>query len=405
MKLFNSTKLSLIYKTNSKTTLGIDFWNNNLDREVPQNMTISFSDAKQYDKSTRILFKLNRISNNYGFKFKQAYIQEDFLYTEQIKDIYSKYLAETYISDLDFKFIYRNYLLNLGSAFTNNQVNNNNYKLSSQKEYNLAFFSALQYRVNNIIINSILRKEWHSTFKVPFIPTLGLENKFNNFIKARFKINRNFRSPTFNDRFWFSSGSKGNIDILPEDALNKEIGFDFTFKKVHLSITSYHLNIYDMILWQPVNNIWTPNNIKEVLSRGVELTFNMKHKNIILNGNYSYTKSTNEVATNSLDNSVGDQLRYVPVHKACARMLIKQDDLELQFIKSYTGEVITSYGILENNTLDSYIITDISVKYKFSSIPILLHAKIKNLMDKSYVSYENYPNPGREYVLTINYLI
>ncbi|MAJ89813.1 MAG: hypothetical protein CMD08_00845 [Flavobacteriales bacterium] len=405
MKVFNSTKLSVIYKTNSKTTLGIDFWNNNLDREVPQNMTISFSDAKQYDKSTRILFKLNRNSNNYGFKFKQAYIQEDFLYTEQIKDIYSKYLAETYISDLDFKFIYRKYLLNLGTAFTNNQVNNNNYQLSSQKEYNLAFFSALQYRANNIIINSILRKEWHSTFKVPFIPTLALENKFNNFIKARFKINRNFRSPTFNDRFWFSSGSKGNIDILPEDAFNKEIGLDFTYKKVHLSITSYHLNIYDMILWQPVNNIWTPNNIKEVLSRGVELTFNMKHKNIILNGNYSYTKSTNEVATNSLDNSIGDQLRYVPVHKAYTRMLIKQDDLELQFTKSYTGEVITSYGMLENNTLDSYIITNISVKYKFSFIPILLHAKIKNLMDKSYVSYGNYPNPGREYVLTINYLI
>ena len=160
-----------------------------------------------------------------------------------------------------------------------------------------------------------------------------------------------------------------------------------------------------MILWQPVNNIWTPNNIKEVLSRGVELTFNMKHKNIILNGNYSYTKSTNEVATNSLDNSVGDQLRYVPVHKAYTRMLIKQDDLELQFTKSYTGEVITSYGMLENNTLDSYIITNISVKYKFSSIPILLHAKIKNLMDKSYVSYENYPNPGREYILTVSYLI
>ena len=97
-------------------------------------------------------------------------------------------------------------------------------------------------------------------------------------------------------------------------------------------------------------------------------------ENIILNGNYSYTKSTNEVATNSLDNSVGDQLRYVPVHKAYTRMLIKQDNLELQFTKYYTGEVITSYGMLENNTLDSYIITDISVKYKFSSNTILLHA-------------------------------
>jgi outer membrane receptor protein involved in Fe transport len=67
--------------------------------------------------------------------------------------------------------------------------------------------------------------------------------------------------------------------------------------------------------------------------------------------------------------------------------------------------VITSYGSLNNNTLDEFILTDISAKYTFDILPITILGKVKNLTDKSYITYQNYPNPGRELLLTINYTI
>ena len=41
---------------------------------------------------------------------------------------------------------------------------------------------------------------------------------------------------------------------------------------------------------------------------------------------------------------------------------------------------------------------------KSQSIAVAFIGKLKNLMDKSYTTYQNYPNPGRESLLTINYL-
>ena len=64
------------------------------DREVPQNMTISFSDAKQYDKSDRVFAALTHTVNNFKFKLKHSYLKEDFNYTEFSKNIDSYYIAK-----------------------------------------------------------------------------------------------------------------------------------------------------------------------------------------------------------------------------------------------------------------------------------------------------------------------
>jgi outer membrane cobalamin receptor len=72
---------------------------------------------------------------------------------------------------------------------------------------------------------------------------------------------------------------------------------------------------------------------------------------------------------------------------------------------SYTGEVITTHSLEKNKTLDRFIVTNIGVRYCFKELPITLTGKIKNLLNKNYTTYENYPNPGRELLLTINFTI
>ena len=181
---------------------------------------------------------------------------------------------------------------------------------------------------------------------------------------------------------------------------------DFNLKDISFSITAYNLNINDMILWgQTEIGNWTPNNVKKVFSRGVEVSTKIMFNKLIFTGNYTYTKSTNERATTALDNSVGQQLRYVPLHKGNFNISIVDGDLQFSLNNSFTGEVVTTYGEQENNTLDSFVLTDFAIKYKLNSLPISYQIKVKNLMDKYYITYENYPNPGRELLLTINIII
>jgi len=399
-------QLDVGYKLNTHTNYSFSYWASQQDREVPQNMTTPFSDAKQYDKAKRALFSLNHKVDHLSITLKQAYLQEDFSYTENLKNINSHYLAESYISDADVKLIKGNYLFNLGAAFTTNNLANNNYVSMGKQEKSLAAFSALQYRSDFLAFNTVLRKEWQTTFEVPVMPTLAFEAQLSSAIKFRLKYNRNFRSPTFNDRFWAGAGANGNPDLTPEDAWNKELGFDVNTKQANFSITAYTLNISDMILWQQMENgNWIPNNIKQVWSRGLEAKAKFRIKELSIAGNYAFTKSTNELRTNKLDNTVGEQLRYVPLHKGNISFTLTKDNLQFSLNKSYTGEVITSYSSLNNNTLDSFTLTDVAVKYTFEKLPISLMGKVKNLMDKSFTTYQNYPNPGRELLLTINYTI
>ena len=73
--------------------------------------------------------------------------------------------------------------------------------------------------------------------------------------------------------------------------------------------------------------------------------------------------------------------------------------------QTYNGKVITSYGAFQNNMLEDFFLTDLSVKYKLDKLPVIFFVKIKNLANQSYTTYENYPNPGREYLFTIKYNI
>ena len=399
-------QLDMSYTLSPHTNYSFSYWASQQDREVPQNMTTPFSDAKQYDKAKRALLSLNHKVNHFSIILKQAYLQEDFRYTEVLKNINSYYLAESYISDADVKLIKGNYLFNLGGAFTANNLTNNNYVSMGKQERSLAAFSALQYRSDFLAFNTVLRKEWQTTFEVPIMPTLAFEAQLSPVIKFRLKYNRNFRSPTFNDRFWAGAGANGNPDLTPEDAWNKELGFDVTTKLVRFSLTGYTLNISDMILWQQMENgNWIPNNIKQVWCRGVEAKAKFKIKELSIAGNYAFTKSTNELQTNKLDNTVGEQLRYVPLHKGNISFTLTKDKLQYSLNTSYTGEVITSHSSLNNNMLDGFTLTDIAIKYTLEKLPITLVGKVKNLLDKSYTTYQNYPNPGRELLLTINYTI
>jgi len=401
-----SQNFDLIYKFNANTNYNFSLWNSSLDREVPQNMTISFSDAKQYDNSKRILLNLNHKLDDLTIILKQAYIQEDFRYTELLKKIDSKYLSQSYISDADIKFLLGRYLINFGAGFINNKIENSNYSNFNNQQKSTTIFSAFQYKNKKIALNTILRKEWNSTFKVPLVPTFAYEAKLFNSLKFRAKYNRGFRSPTFNDRFWIGPGSRGNPNLESEDAWNKEVGFDLTLKGIKFSVTAYNLHLSNMILWQQLESgDWMPDNISKVLSRGVELTAKLTFNRLNFIGNYTFTKSTNQFTTNPLDNTVGQQLRYVPEHKGNLNILIQQKNLQFSLINSYTGPVIATYAIPDNKMIDSFLLTDFSIKYISALFPVSIQGKVKNLLNKNYVTYQNYPNPGRELLLTLNYII
>ena len=127
------------------------------------------------------------------------------------------------------------------------------------------------------------------------------------------------------------------------------------------------------------------------------------YDNLKIDVNYFYTKSTNENNTNNYDLSLNKQLLYVPKHKVNLLLNYKIKEYNLYVQNTYTDKVITSYGFSEDNYLDAFNITDIIINSVIKNTNIGYTLQFKNIFDVSYQTYLNYPNPGREYLLTLNF--
>ena len=101
-------KLDLNFKLNPKIIIKLNYWGDNSTREVPQNMTIRFSDAMQYDVNDRISISSTYSVKNLSYKISKALIFEDFRYTEEIKNIDSQYLASKEFTNFDLSYSFKN---------------------------------------------------------------------------------------------------------------------------------------------------------------------------------------------------------------------------------------------------------------------------------------------------------
>jgi iron complex outermembrane receptor protein len=393
-------KFNALYNINSYNKLQFHSWINFLDREVPQNLTTVNSDAKQYDKNYRFLLKSQHQINKLKIVLKQAFLKEDFRYTELSKNIDSKFIINTSVTDLRLKYLYHKFSFNLNSSYNRHEVTNNNYLESNFIEDNSAIFSSINFIDKLIKTNVSLRKEWNNNFNVPLLPSFAAEIKMSNYI-FKLKFNKNFRAPTFNDRYWYGSNSQGNLDLKSEKANNYELSVKYQKNNITINIIGYSLYVNNWISWQENNNLWKPENIKEVWCRGIESRLNINYKNSTISANYAFSKSTSEKKTNAIDQSYKQQLRYVPLHKANVTYSFAKNQFQYFITTLYNGEVITNYGN-PNNTLQDFSLFDFAIKYTFK-YPLDMEIKIKNFADKQYQTYQNYPSPGRELLMTINY--
>ena len=399
-------KLDLNFKLNPNIIIQFNYWGDNSTREVPQNMTIRFTDAMQYDVNDRISISSTYSVKNLSCKISKALIYEDFRYTEEIKNIDSKYLASKEFNNFDLSYNFKNLIFQSAISYNKNKINNNNFENNEQKDISKTIFFSTTYKKNNLETQLAIRGEDNSEYEVPLTPLFSTEYKFNELVQSSIKLNKNFRSPTFNDRYWFSNGSRGNIELKPEMSNNAEFSIHLKKNKFKLSSTLFNLDVKDWILWgQNIDGIWSPENIKEVWSRGIETQLKYNYKKILLELNYSLTKTTSEKASNDLDISVGQQLRYVPKNKLNTTLLYVEGKI-ISFLNiTFTDEVITSYSSGDNKKLEAYTLVSAGTSYKLFNEDLKLDLRVLNLTNQQYQTYLNYPNPGREYVLSINYTI
>jgi iron complex outermembrane receptor protein len=182
----------------------------------------------------------------------------------------------------------------------------------------------------------------------------------------------------------------------------------FSKNSSYLKYTLYNNKIQNYILWQPGHHgYFTPQNLKEIWSRGFELEglaeFNIQKINISNRSVYAYTKSTNLRSSIPNDESVGRQLMYTPIYNVKNIFTVRYK--QFAFYNEYN---LLSWRATSSDNYDYlpwYNLFNFGANFNINLKNNLLEINfaLNNALNTSYEIIKNRPMPLRNFSISLNY--
>ena len=211
-------------------------------------------------------------------------------------------------------------------------------------------------------------------------------------------VSRIYTLPGYNDLFWAEGG---NAAIRPERSWKLLLAAKYTAEKISISLTPYFYSVNDWILWLPGRPFWSPVNIQNVHSYGLDLSASVPISNRIhLKSLYGYNRVVNKSTAFPGDQSEDKQLIYSPLHRLSLIASIKWDKLQIAIQGTAFSRLYTSRDNLQ--FLPGQFIPSLSVDYTIKD-RLRCSATINNLLSTEYQVIRGRAQPPRFLETTITY--
>jgi iron complex outermembrane receptor protein len=391
-----------------KENMQINFsaWYQKNQRNIPSVINQAYSTAKQYDETIRLSAEWKYLRSKFNYYIRTAYFNEMMQYNNEVSLINSENEAKTVIVESEIRFyVSRNHTVNTGVNNTFVYLNSTGFS-EQQMQNKTAFFISYAANFFKEKLNSSisLRKEFIKNYEVPFTYSAGADFSIFKELKLISNFSKVFRLPTFNDLYWQPGG---NPLLLPENGYSKEIGFllqaKTNNKKIYFktSQTYFSRTINNWIIWLPNGAFWSPKNIMQVWSRGIEtlstLSYSPNKTVFSVSLLTNYVVSTNQKIKSQNDASFDKQLLYVPMYSGNIKFSVTNNLFSFSFTNQYTGYRYTSTDNTEF-LLPFYLASGrASYNLKLKNIFISLFFSIENIFNTNYMLVQSYPMPMRNY--------
>jgi outer membrane cobalamin receptor len=405
------------FKLKGNHFVEFDFWYQDADRQIPPTMVMDFSNATQEDKAVRTIAKWKKVFRKSALSFKAAYFYDYLHYLDP--GFSQSALIDSYLrlhslkTEAEIKMpIWLNVSFVAAMSYAKTIADIEAYKTEKTRDETAFYFTIVQAIPKiNWKFSASGRYELVEGQENPLSASVGGQGRIWSFLSARFNFSRNFRIPTLNDLFWVPGG---NPDLKPEISLNGEAGFDVTLFKTksiqfNFDITAYNSMVDDWIIWLPTasGQIWSPENIQSVWSRGLEaggnFAWTISKVEIGLSSGFTYAKSTYGQAAGNGLNYEDKELIYTPKMKYFLVFDFGYKNLHFSLNHKYTGK---RFIYTDNSeTMPAFWTDGVSVSWRkqIQKHMLALRFSVRNAFDQYYEVFENRPMPGRHFMFSINY--
>lgn len=231
---------------------------------------------------------------------------------------------------------------------------------------------------------------------------------------------RTFRMPTFNDLYYTDIG---NVDLKPEYATQYNIGvnWDLTFasplvESLSLTADGYHNRISDKIIAVPKGTgqyRWMMMNIGKVLIWGLDITAQCEislpgEVNLKARAAYTYQRAMDySDPTDNIgpEGTYKGQISYIPYHSGSATLQSSWRNLQLNYSFIYVGSRYHNSSNIPVNKEQPWYTSDISCSYRFfiGKSAFKASLEVNNLFNQQYEVILNYPMPGRNFKVILQW--
>jgi iron complex outermembrane receptor protein len=206
------------------------------------------------------------------------------------------------------------------------------------------------------------------------------------------------RFPTINERFW---NPGGNPDLSAERAENYEGGLQYESNGNRAAITFYQVNYQDRIRWLPYGTLFTPTNVNEARTQGVEASAQwvVRWSQRSLRFHVNATQ-LNAVGRNE-PNDEWQRLSFIPNRSANTWIEYQQRKWSIRYAVQYMGRRFITND--ESAYMPHFFLQDLGIQYShlLQGIRWTWSFGVENMADWNYQVMPWRPMPSR--MLTVQF--
>ncbi len=161
----------------------------------------------------------------------------------------------------------------------------------SRNNINVFFEHQINYRSFDLSLG--LLAHWNSKFNWNYYPGIDFSYQPVKYVKLFATINQTLRMPTFTDLYYESRSNLGNPYLIPEKAINYEIGLRLQHPAIRAHFAVFHRDAKNIIDWikDPDNwrisaqndTLWETRNITELQTTGFEFSSKIRFSKLFHN--------------------------------------------------------------------------------------------------------------------------
>ena len=225
----------------------------------------------------------------------------------------------------------------------------------------------------------------YSDFDNKVFPGIDLGYRVSDKLKAYANYGFTYRVPTYTDRFYSDPSNLGNENLQPEEAVTYEAGVKFADNGFKANLSFFQRDGRDLIDWvKDADTLqWTPINIGEITTRGVELSadyvFSDEQIMDYLSLGYTYIDAEQSTVNVAFSRYALEHLNHQLV--ASTQYGYKNFYHSLQF------------RYLDRQNLDDYAVLDTKLGIRTTKYEVYL--SVTNMLDQEYKETNLVTMPGR----------